>query len=224
MPEPESTQEADAPGGRLMRIDEAVVHDLSHELGNYFHKLYYWTDCIRSGASDLGPDASPTQALDETMHHLQSFLNLALEYFQPGRLVPVSMPVPDVARALEGLLRGENPDSAIVVRCADDVAHARVHIDPQRLSSGMRIVARLLGGGSGTALSAVLDARSSAPDVLEIVVSATGGAPDAAARRAQRVVEWAVAGRMLELHGGQLATNEERAGSASCVLTLPLAN
>jgi len=38
------------------------------------------------------------------------------------------------------------------------------------------------------------------------------------------VVEWAVAGRMLELHGGQLATNEERSGSTTCVLTLPLAD
>ena len=207
-----------------MRIEEAVVHDLSHELGNYFHKLYYWTDCIRSGASDLGPDTSPTDALDETMHRLQSFLNLALEYFQPVQLAPVAMPVTDVARALESLLRGESPEAAVEVRCGDDVAGARVRIDPPRLSTGMRIVARLLAGGAGTALSAVLAVSGSTRDVLEIAVSASGGSPDAAARRAQRVVEWAVAGRMLELHGGQLVTNEGRSGSASCILTLPLAN
>jgi len=213
--------EAEAPGTRLMRIDEAVVHDLSHELGNYFHKLYYWTECIRSGATDLGPDVSPADALDETMHRLQSFLNLALEYFQPAQLAPVAMPVGDVARALESVLRSENPDAQVTVRCAARVSDAEVRIDPPRLSSGMRIVARLLGGAD-TAIEASVDAAGSKDEQLEIVVSASGR-PDAAARRAQRVVEWAVAGRMLELHGGKLATNEERSGSTTCILTLPLA-
>ena len=58
---------------------------------------------------------------------------------------------------------------------------------------------------------------------LQIVVAATGGSAEAAARRAQRVVEWAVAARMLELHGGELETNEQRPGPVKCVLTLPLA-
>lgn len=220
-PERSPAPEAEAPGTRLMRIDEAVVHDLSHELGNYFHKLYYWTECIRSGAGDLGPDVSPADALDETMHRLQSFLNLALDYFQPAQLALVSMPVADVARALESVLRGENPDAQVAVRCAERVSDARVSIDTTRLSTGMRIVARLLGGGE-TSLAATVDASDDG-ERLEIVVSASG-TPDAAARRAQRVVEWAVAGRMLELHGGKLATNEERSGSTTCILTLPLAD
>lgn len=221
-PERSPVTEAEAPGTRLMRIDEAVVHDLSHELGNYFHKLYYWTECIRSGASDLGPDASPADALDETMHRLQGFLNLALEYFQPGQLALVSMPVGDVARALESVLRGENADGRVVVRCAEQVSEARVSIDTTRLSTGMRIVARLLAGAD-TEIEATVDAAGTKGEQIEIVVTASG-TPDAAARRAQRVVEWAVAGRMLELHGGQLATNEERSGSTTCVLTLPLAD
>jgi hypothetical protein len=205
-----------------MRIDQAVVHDLSHELGNYFHKLYYWTDCIRSGASDLGPDTSPVDALDETMHRLQGFLNLALEYFQPVQLGLVSMPVTDVARALESVLRGENATGQVAVRCAERVRDVRIRIDPSRLSTGLRIVARLLAGADAT-LDASVDVADEDGAQLAIVVSASG-TPDAAARRAQRVVEWAVAGRMLELHGGQLATNEERSGSTSCVLTLPLAD
>jgi len=207
-----------------MRIDQVVVHDLSHELGNYFHKLYYWTDCIRSGATDLGTDASPTDALDETMRRLQSFLNLALQYFEPVELAPVDMSVGDVARALESMLRGENPEALVTLRCAEGVSGALVRIDPPRLSSGLRTVARLLGGGAGSALDAAIDTSKAARDRIEIVVTASGGTPDAAARRAQRVVEWAVAARVLELHGGELATNEGRSGSTSCVLTLPLAN
>jgi hypothetical protein len=207
-----------------MRIDEAVVHDLSHELGNYFHKLYYWTDYIRSGANDLGPDSSPAQALDETMHRLQAFLNLALEYFQPVTLNSVRLPVSDVARAFESLLRGENPEATIETSCAGEIADATLLVDTQRLSTGLRIIARLLGGGTDTTLRACFGtARAGAGEALEVVLSASGGAPDAAARRAQRVVEWAVAARMLEIHGGRLVTEEELPGSASCVLTLPLA-
>jgi hypothetical protein len=205
-----------------MRIDEAVVHDLSHELGNYFHKLYYWTDCIRSAASDAGSTAQPAQELEETMHRLQEFLNLALEYFQPAGLKPVRMAVADVARALEAQLRGENPDADVASSCPGDVATAALMVDPGRLSTGMRLIARLLGGGSGTRLEARF-AGAPRGAAVEVVVSASGGAPDAAARRAQRVVEWAVARRMLELHGGDLVADEGQPGAASCVLSLPLA-
>lgn len=224
-PKPGKRSEAAAERGQLMRIDEAVVHDLSHELGNYFHKLYYWTDCIRTGADDLGPDASPTQALDETMHRLQEFLNLALEYFQPAQLNAVRMKVRDVAGALESMLRGENPEATIESSCAADVAEDGLMVDTQRLSTGFRIVARLLGGGggAGTTLTARIEPATSGRErVASIALSTSGGCPEAAARRAQRVVEWAVAARMIELHGGHLATDEERPGAARCVLTLPL--
>jgi len=224
MPEPSQGSQARSPRGQLVRIDEDVVHDLSHELGNYFHKLYYWTDYIRSGANDLGPDSSPVQALDETMHRLQEFLNLALGYFEPARLASVTMKVADVAGAFESLLRGENPEATIEASGVGPIADVPLHIDPTRLSAGLRIVARLLGGGAGTTLHAsYATPRCGKGGVLEIVLAASGASADAAARRAQRVVEWAVAARMIELHGGELVTNEERPGAARSVLTLPLA-
>ena len=220
-PESDHVSQGAPARGELLRIDEEVVHDLSHELGNYFHKLFYWTDYIRSGATDLGPDSSPAQALDETMHRMQDFLNLALEYFQPARLNGVTMKVGDVAGALESLLRGENPEATVATVCPAEIAGASLVVDTTRLSAGLRIIARLLGGGHGTTLRAHFDGTR--PDALEIVLSTSGGSAEAAARRAQRVVEWSVASRMIELHGGRLVTNEESHDGASCVVTLPLA-
>jgi hypothetical protein len=202
-----------------MRVDEAVVHDLSHELGNYFHKLYYWTDCVRSGADDPAAGASPADALDETLHRLQEFLNLALEYFQPATLNLMRLTVGDVARAFEAQIRGENPEAAVATSCGGEIAPAAVLIDTTRLSLALRLVARLLGGSE---LQATFG-RTAPGDVLEIAVLASGASTEAAARRAQRVVEWAVAARMLEMHGGDLVADEQRPGSASCVLHLPLA-
>lgn len=223
-PEPSQAEPIGTPAGALLRIEEEVVHDLSHELGNYFHKLYYWTDCIRSGATDLGPETSATDALDQTLHRLQAFLNLALEYFQPSIANPIAVSGNDVVKAFEALLRGENPEAAIASECTAAAGDASVRIDTGRLSTAFRTMARLLGGGPGTSLHLAADVArdGGAPERLEIALSASGGSPDAAARRAQRVVEWAVAARLVELHGGRLQTNEERPGSARCVLTLPL--
>ncbi|MEW6270816.1 MAG: hypothetical protein AB1689_16155 [Thermodesulfobacteriota bacterium] len=210
-----------------MRIDEAVVHDLSHELGNYFHKLYYYTESVASGADPGDPEGSAAQKLGETVQRLQGFLNLALEYFQPARLNAVPMSAGDVARALEALLRGEHPEASVDVRCAPGAADAAVMIDPTRLSSGLRIVARQLAdaAGPGTTLHAGIERRAAGGrGVLEIAIEAEGAVVDESRRPAHRVVEWAVAGRMIELHGGELVTNESRPGASGCVLTLPLSS
>ena len=212
------------PGG-VLRIDEAVIHDLAHELGNYFHKLYYWADCIRSGATDVEAGKSPTDALDETLHRLQAFLNLSLLYFEPAVAERIAVRGADVAKAFEALLKGENPDAEVEVAIGPAARDARLEIDTKRLSTAFRTIAHLLGAGAGTVLRLEADVAASgrAKPRLQITASASGGSADAAARRAQRVVEWAVAARMLELHHGELETNEQRPGSARCVLTLPLA-
>jgi hypothetical protein len=210
-----------------VRIDEAVVHDLSHELGNYFHKLYYYTESVATGGDPGSDDGAPAQKLGETVQRLQSFLNLALEYFQPARLNAVPMCAGDVARALEALLRGEQPEATIEVRCAPGVAEAAVLIDPTRLASGLRIVARQLAGGGGPGITVVagLERRNhDGEGMLEIAIEVQGGTVDASYRPSHRVVEWAVAGRMIELHGGELVSNESRPGAAGCVLTLPLSS
>lgn len=216
---------AEAPQGGLVRIDEAVVHDLSHELGNYFHKLFYWTDCIRTGVTDAEAGQSPTDALDDTLHRLQAFLNQALVYFEPAVPNRIDMRGTDVAKAFEALLRTENPGAAVESVCAPAVADAALQVDTARLSTGFRTIAHLLSAGPGTEfrLEADVTASGTKNERLQIVVAATGGSAEAAARRAQRVVEWAVAARMLELHGGELETNEQRPGPVKCVLTLPLA-
>ncbi|HEY8516630.1 MAG TPA: hypothetical protein VIS07_14065 [Candidatus Binatia bacterium] len=211
-------------GGQLVRIDEAVLQDLSHELGNYFHKLYYYTESVASGGD---VDQLAAQKLGETVQRLQGFLNTALEYFQPARLNPVAMSAGDVARAIEALFRGEHPEASVEVRCAPTAADASVMVDPPRLSSGLRILARQIAGagGPGTTLHADLERRSSEDGgVLEIAIAREGGVDDPSFRPSHRLVEWAVAGRMIELHGGQLIANESRPGASGCILTLPLSS
>lgn len=218
-----ATVEPSAEG--LLRVDEAVVHDLSHELGNYFHKLYYWTDRIRSGGDEAGTEMPPADALDEALHRMQGFLSLALNYFDAGAPNRIAMRGSDVVKALEAMLRGENPGAAVEVEIAPVAQEVPLTVDTTRLATGFRTIAHLLGAGSGTVLRLEADLASAggADDTLRLTLSSRGGSPEAAARRAQRVVEWAVVARMLERHGGTLESNEQRPGAARCVLTLPLA-
>ncbi len=218
-------EHADRAGrGETLRIEEAVVRDLSHELGNYFHKLYYWTDCIKSGATDPAAGASPSEMLEDLVHRMQDYLNVALEYFQPARLSRVAMSGDDLARAVETLLRGAGGDARVDVVCEKEAAAVRLMVDPTRLSTGLRLAARLLAGPGCSALQAHLRAaRADGNDLLEIALTAERP-PGMETRPSHRIVEWAVAGRMIELHGGELSINEERQGSAGCRLTLPLAS
>ncbi|MBY0277122.1 hypothetical protein K2Z84_17450 [Candidatus Binatia bacterium] len=223
---PETTQSATVESAEegLLRVDEAVVHDLSHELGNYFHKLYYWTDRIRSGGDDAETEVPPADALDEALHRMQGFLSLALNYFDAGAPNRIAMRGGDVVKALEAMLHGENAGAAVEVDVVPDAQNVALTVDTNRLATGFRTIARLLGAGPGTVLRLEADvAAGGAGDVLRLTLSSSGGSPEAAARRAQRVVEWAVAARMLERHGGSLESNEQRPGAARCVLTLPLA-
>lgn len=213
----------------LVPVDEEVLRDLWHEVGNYFHKLYYWSDYIKSGADDLGPDSSPGQMLEQNVHDLEDFLRATFEYFRPTSLEPVRMSGSDLARALEGVLRAETGGMS-TVEAEEGTDTATVVIDPSRLSAALRTIARHLAGTEpAAALKATVAKRSAAGaarpgDVVEIAIEAARDASSTTPRPSGRVADWALARRTIELHGGELTTREGRQGPTGCVLTLPLAS
>ena len=79
--------EESAEHGSLVVVQERVLAEISHELGNFFHKLYYWSDYIKSD-SDAARKADSTAGhmLERTISNLEDFLKVALEYFYPIRL------------------------------------------------------------------------------------------------------------------------------------------
>src|SRR5689334_24007180 len=83
-------------------IGERVVADVRHEIGNYFHKLYYWADFLTESRSGRAGDVTATQMLEETIRGLEDLLHATLEYVRPIAVTPIRMHAREVA---DGIVR-----------------------------------------------------------------------------------------------------------------------
>ena len=84
------------------QIGERVVADVRHEIGNYFHKLYYWADFLAESRNGHAPDVTATQMLEGTIRELEELLQATLEYVRPMAASPIRMHVREV---VDGIVR-----------------------------------------------------------------------------------------------------------------------
>src|SRR5215831_8684333 len=75
---------------------ERLLSEISHELGNYFHKLYYWAELLREQRPATA-DAEPAMLLERTIRDLETFLKSALEFFRPLSVVPSPMSIEELS-------------------------------------------------------------------------------------------------------------------------------
>ncbi len=197
--------------------DERVLADMSHELGNFFHKLYYWAEHLRTGGAGAGGDDSATENLARTIRHLEEFLRVALEYFSPVEVSPTRMRADDVLTSFVGHLSARWCGTALVVERPDTAALAQqILVDPgrivQAIELAVRHVGRLLGEESRLRVAMRSRADGERPCVeLSVVVERSIGA-SGVFRTAEAGLEWALLAKLVRLHGGGL---EEHAGHAS---------
>ena len=204
--------------------EERVLSDISHELGNFFHKLYYWTDYLQEKRPPASEDTTATEMLGRTIRNLEGFLRVSLEYFRPLVLSTIPMSVNDLVAGLLGQARSELNGTPLAVSDAGQWNGASLLVDPGRLP-GVFVLAlrRLLNGAEtshrvGIALRA--DRRGDVAG-LEVRLSAlvANGAPPALSTAAD--VEWALAERVVALHGGELVAVESAGEERLVVLFLP---
>src|SRR5205809_4428562 len=67
-------------------VQEKVLAEIAHELGNFFHKLYYWSDYLKEKPARKSADSTAVQMLERTIKNLEDFLKLSLDYFHPTQL------------------------------------------------------------------------------------------------------------------------------------------
>src|SRR5438128_10239358 len=82
-------------------VQEKVIAEITHELGNFFHKLYYWSDYLKEKPAPKSADSTAAQMLERTIKNLEDFLRVSLDYFHPTQLSFTRMAVREL---LEGLL------------------------------------------------------------------------------------------------------------------------
>jgi signal transduction histidine kinase len=223
----EGRGEATPEQGSLVVVQERVLAEISHELGNFFHKLYYWSDYIKTdGEGTKKGDSTAGQMLERTISNLEEFLKITLEYFYPITLNFSKIPVGELLDAFMTHLTSHLNGNAVEVR-RDDVADAStILVDATRISQAFRIALHhvhkdLKAGGN---LSVGMG-RASRRDFagLEIRLEVEPQTPTSPLfRAAEAGVEWAVAQKLIELHGGEIEESIEPGGRKVVLIFLPL--
>ena len=221
--------EADCDGARPEEsalVQEKVLAEITHELGNFFHKLYYWSDYLKEKPARQPADSTAAQMLESTIRNLEGFLKMSLDYFHPTQLSFTRMRAADL---LEGLLfqaRAHLNGTPVGVSGQGAWNDAEVLVDPGHLSRAFEVAARHLTKEVGAESAVEIRvARARHHDRPGLEVEFQVERPNEASplfRTAEAGVEWAVAQKVVALHGGAL--EEITAGPAGkrIVVFLPV--
>jgi signal transduction histidine kinase len=200
--------------------EERVLAEIAHELGNFFHKLYYWAEFLQEKRSDHSSEATAAQMLTQTVGSLEEFLKGTLDYFRPLKLSPVQMPLADIVAGMIVQLRAQLHGWPVRVSDAGGWEQRAVLIDPARLPAVFLAIGRRLTerAPAGTGVHVGLD---TGPDGIEAAFRVEGRFGTPGFQTAASCVEWALAERIVALHGGRLQQRELPDGPPALVLFLP---
>lgn len=200
---------------------DEVLRDIRHELGNHFHKLYFWAEAVQDSEPVSAQDTTE-QPLQRTIQNLERFLELAMTYLEPLRIEPVTMSTGDVARAALQVLQTEFVEGGVQLDLAADVESRELSLDPGRFSAVLRKVAQALrAAGVGDRPQCQLHVRAADDSSrIEFLVAAPI-APAATPMGEMHVLEWANAQHTMESHGGRLSPCNAVDGTAEIRLVLP---
>jgi hypothetical protein len=214
--------------GTAVLVQEKVLAEITHELGNFFHKLYYWSDYLKEKPSRKSSDSTATQMLERTIKNLEDFLKVSLDYFHPTQLSFTRMAVSEFVDGLVVQLRSQLNGTPVTV---SDVGawktdETEVAVDLGHMSYAFEVALRHLikqvGPESAVAVSIERSARRQDAG-LEVRFQLRQ--PNEASplfRTAEAGVEWAVAQKFVALHGGELLERSDGPGEKHLVLFLPV--
>jgi len=213
--------ESAAPVGAPV-IGERVVADVRHEIGNYFHKLYYWADFLTESRNGRPGDVTATQMLEETIRGLEDLLHATLEYVRPIAVTPIRMHAREVADGLVRQLTTGLSGRAVATLVDDTVPSDRVlMVDPGRLSQLLTALARRVASATDDAGELEVRVGAELRGTVEVVALRATGITNGACHSTLTEVEWATAENVARLIGGEL-TVHDAGGRTTFALTLPL--
>jgi hypothetical protein len=164
--------------------------------------------------------------LERTLKNLEGFLKVSLEYFHPTQLSFTRMAVPDLVEGLLFQARSHANGTPVEVQAAGAWGDTTVLVDPGHLSKVLGIAVGHLGKGvgAGTRIHIGVE-RCTRRDGMGLEVRFTLSGPSegtAPVRTSDAGIEWAVAQKVIALHGGELAERADEGGAKALTLFLPL--
>ena len=175
--------------------------EIRHEVGNYFHKLYFLAEQLAASGAGPAEPAPDGDELTATLRRLEAFLALAHELSRPLTLSASLMPVGDAVAGLAALARGGDARDVTVTAPADWDG-AALAVDTVQLPAAFRALIAAATAAAAVlrfdATPAVRDDRAGVEMLVTPATPPTGDAP------ADAIVRWAVADRIVASHGGAL--------------------
>lgn len=205
--EPSAPPAGDA---QIVVVRPQVVETVGHVLGNMFQRMYHLIEVAGAG------DAANATALETGTRKLEDFLQLVIDYFSPVALVLQHLPAAEVA---QGLARQVSDSIGCSVRVdAKLPAESRLLADPARLARSFWLLASQLRSDAPGQQVRVLGECSGRAIRLTVMLPASV----VAAESSESEVRWAVAEKLLEMHGGTLRQRAMPTGGVLWEIALPL--
>ena len=200
--------------------DDRVLGEISHEMGNYFHKLYYWTEYLRDrDGHDVDTDQSAVDMLETTVERLEHFMKMILEYFAPARLTFTSLKAEDLVLGLASRLAGRR--LCVVGDAA--VRATPVMADASLIGHAVRTVFEV---ASATLIDEdemiVRLVPSQRREYRGIEIEFESGRGVSEGKSMAHGIELAVAEKFIQMHGGELFERNGADSKRALGLFLPI--
>jgi hypothetical protein len=195
--------------GSSAESQQKILSEVSHELGNFFHKLYYWAEYLGDREPAKEGDVTAGEMLQGTIKRLQDFLKTVFDYLVPVELNVVRMTADDLLNSLVGKLATRLCSTPLDVDRPEVLGSVGVLVDPARISHALEITVSQIGHQVGDASRievAIGTAIGEGRQGIEIRVAIKHPAGDSAPfRSTEASVEWALAEKLFQLHGGNIS-------------------
>lgn len=210
----------DRPAPGLGIPDDRILGEISHEMGNYFHKLYYWTDYLKERHAHGGEtDAGAVEMLEGTVKRLERFMRMALEYFAPARVSFTRIRATELIAGLESRLVGRR----MRVVGSPALESIMVLADAGLIGDALRTVVESLATtliDEDELVVRLVEARLRDFRGLEIAFEAGKATP--AGKALARGIEMAVAEKFIQMHGGEMYERSGGVAGRVLVVFLPI--
>lgn len=198
--------------GQIVVVRPRVVDTVGHVLGNMFQRIYHLVDRTREGDVAVGAD------LDGSIRRLESFLQLLMDYVSPLTLSVQEVTLADVAESLAQQL-GAAAGHAVRVGSAG-LAQGRLLADAGRVTRAFSLLCSQVRPAPAPAAIHLTATAASATRSFTLVVSIPRGC--LFERSSESEIRWAVAEKLLEMHGGMLQQSSTVSGETLWEIMLPL--
>jgi hypothetical protein len=197
------------PSEHLVSVHPDVLRDAEHTLGNLFQRIYHATRLNRDG---LGPHA---ERLTAALEDLEGVVELVFDYVSPVELELRPIPVGRIAESLISQVSPRTTGKVVLGDCPP----VSVLADSRHLRRCFQLLGRACEHDWAAADQVSVGvSHDVAAEQAVLSISCTRAPANNGARTDSLL--WAVAARLIELHGGALDRSPSATVNA-CLIALP---